>query len=57
MAKYSKMAHTDFENCLMEILKDMSGVQVAAIPGVMDILLEELNNEVLDLWQSKQEEE
>lgn len=50
MADYSKMTDTDFDTYLERVIESYTARQLAAIPGVMDVLLEELNNEVLDAW-------
>lgn len=50
MADYSKMTDEDFTAYLDEQINRMSAAEVASIPGVSEILVEALNNDVLDAW-------
>jgi hypothetical protein len=51
---YSKMTQDDFDKHLLGVMECMSMEQVLSIPGVHEAVSEELNNEVLDAWASKQ---
>ena len=56
MFNYSKMTQEDFDRILCDLLRGMNGVQLLAVPGVAEILIEEFNNEVLERWASEQVE-
>lgn len=47
MEKYDWITTEMFDAKLAELLDKMSGAQVLAIPGVFEIVSEELNNEAL----------
>ena len=47
---YDKMTSEDFDRHLLMVMSRMTMEQVLAIPGVYEVLSEELNNEVLDSW-------
>lgn len=52
---YSWVTDEMFENKLEDLVGKMSTVDLMAIPGINEILREELNNEVLDeLEQERQ---
>jgi hypothetical protein len=54
-ADYSKMTHTDFENCLFELLSEYSAKDlILLIPNLSSEIMEYFNNDVLELWLSKQ---
>ena len=55
MNKYDAMTQTEFDNILMDILNDTRINQIIDIPGIYEILSEEFNNEILDIWEQKQE--
>ena len=51
---YSKMSQTDFDDILMEILSDWKASQLIDLPDIYEILSEEFNNKVLDIWSERQ---
>lgn len=57
MSRYAKMTQEDFDRHLLRVLNSMTPVQILAIPGVYEVVSEELNNEVLDAWLVEQPEE
>ena len=50
MADYSKMDRSDFRKYLRQVLQGYTPESILAIPGVYEILSEELHDEVLDAW-------
>ena len=54
---YSKMTQEDFDRVLLEIVGQMTPAQILVIPGVYEIVSEELNNDVLCAWEVEQEAE
>ena len=56
MADYSKMTSEEFDNILGEMVDGMNGFEVLSIPGVREIMMEWLNNEVLDEWVERNPE-
>ncbi len=52
---YSKMTQTEYDDCLSDLVHEMSADEILAAPGAYEALSEELNNEILSLWESKQE--
>lgn len=52
MNKYAHMTDDDFDNILEELVGKMSAGEILGIGAVNLILREELNNEVLDIWES-----
>lgn len=57
MTDYSKMTHDEFYGILVEIMDRMTAPEILAVPGIWAIMSEEMNNEVLDVWASRQEPE
>jgi hypothetical protein len=55
---YHSITSEVFQNCLESVVHDYSTMQLLAIPGVQEIIQEELNNEILEYWaeESKQSE-
>ena len=48
MSEYEWVTDYVFDNELRKILEGMTGPQVSDIPGVIEIVREQLNNDVLD---------
>lgn len=44
----------EFDRILTGILREMRGDQLLTIPGIYEILAEEFNNDVLDVWEEAQ---
>lgn len=57
MVDYNKCTDQEFDAILEEIVGEMSAGQILAYGDVNMILREELNNDVLDRWKARQEEE
>lgn len=51
MADYSRMDSGDFRKYLQQVLQGYTPESILAIPGVYEILSEELHYEVLDAWE------
>ena len=51
---YSKLSQEDYDRILLEIISGMTPATLIAYPGVMEILSEELNNDVLAAWDAEQ---
>lgn len=50
MSDYSKMTNEEFDN-ILDTLAHQHGVSwLLALPGVYEIVAEELNNDILDYW-------
>ncbi len=52
---YDRMTTEEFDQCLLQVLADMSTDQWLAIPGIYEIVSEAKNNEVLDQWAANRE--
>mgnify|MGYP005844010907 CR=1 FL=1 len=50
MPDYSKLTQDEFDTYLEEVVGTLTPVQLLAIPGIYEILSEELNNDILALW-------
>lgn len=50
---YSKMTDDDFNGILEDLVAKMSACEILAIGDVNAILREELNNEVLEVWEQQ----
>jgi hypothetical protein len=58
MKKYDRMTTEDFDNILVEILqKELNVGAVLHITGVYEILAEYYNNDVLEIWEERQQED
>ena len=57
MTKYKDLTQDLFHDLLSDIIHDMSAEEILEVPGVASIMIEELNNEVLDLFLAKYEKE
>lgn len=53
---YSKLSDEEFDKILTGLVECMTPAQILAIDGVYELLREELNNEVLTIWEENQEE-
>ena len=53
MDKYKDLTQDIFSELLSDIIHDMSANEILAVPGVHSIMAEELNNEVLELYETK----
>lgn len=47
---YSTMTQDDFAEHLHKVVSRMSTAELLAVPGVFEVLSEEMNNDVLDSW-------
>lgn len=52
---YSKLTDDEFMRILEGIVSRMKTSELLAIPGILEILKEELNNDVLEWWEQEQE--
>ena len=50
MTNYSLLTDDVFDGILENQVASLSAAQLLAIPGIYEILREELNNDVLDSW-------
>lgn len=50
---YSKITNEDFNRLLKELVNKEPASNLLLIPGVYEIVSEEYNNEVLNLWASE----
>jgi len=55
MTDYNEMTQQDFDEILLSLVGEMYAGDILYMPGVYEIVAEELNNEVLDLWRERQE--
>jgi len=55
MINYETMTQEDFDNILTGILQAEIASNLLLIPGVYELVAEEYNNDVLDLWAKDQE--
>ena len=55
MNEYANISQEKFDEILNILVNKMSPSQILAIPGIYEILSEELNNEVLDYYDSEQD--
>lgn len=54
MADYSKMTDDEFDEILLEIVReDLSSEIVTSVPGVYELVREHFNNDVLDRWAER----
>ena len=56
MADYTLMSENEFDTILEEIVEEMSAGQILAIGAVNCTLREELNTDVLSLWEERNPE-
>lgn len=52
---YAEMPQEDFDRILLQILEEKTGAQLIHIPGIVEILNEHFNNEILDRWEEERE--
>jgi hypothetical protein len=55
MTDYSKMTDEDFDLLLEKRVSQMSAGEILSYGEVNMILREELNNEILEMWEREQE--
>ena len=53
MLDYNIITHDEFTHALAILLDEMTGEQMLAIPGIYEVVSEELNNDALDLAMNK----
>ena len=53
MTDYNQITTAEFDHALSDILDEMSGEQILAVPGVYEAVSEHFNNETLDLALAK----
>ncbi len=53
----SEMTTDEFDGILEGIVDMMTPAQILSIPGIYEILAEELNNDVLDTWEYGKEQD
>jgi hypothetical protein len=53
MSKYDGLTQEIFADLLETIVHDMSASEILAVPDVYSCMVDELNNEVLDLYETK----
>jgi hypothetical protein len=56
MADYSKMTDDEFYGILESLVSGMTAGEILAIGDVAAILIEELNNSVLEVWEQQHPE-
>jgi hypothetical protein len=56
MTDYSRMTTDDFQRILEEKVALLGTAELLAIPGIHEILSEELNNEILEQWEEENPE-
>ena len=56
MGNYEDLTDEIFQDLLEELIHDMNAGEILAVPGVYEAMSEELNNNVLDLFEQKQAE-
>ena len=54
MNEYDDMTQDDFDRHLLGVFELLDHCQIMAMPGIYEILSEELNNETLDSWTEEQ---
>ncbi len=52
-ASYSAMTHDEFDAILDRLVGRMTTAEIMGYPGVYEILREELNNEILEVWEQE----
>jgi hypothetical protein len=56
MVDYNKCSNEDFDRILRQIVKE-EGANLLDVPGVLELVSEYFNNEVLERWEEEQPEE
>ncbi len=54
MSIYDAMTTDDFDRHLLGVMECMTPAQILDIPGVYEVVSEELNNDTLDAWAAEQ---
>ena len=57
MAGYSGITDKEFDALLVTILEGMTAAELLSLEGVYEIVAEYYNNEILDMWEAKQDGE
>ena len=57
MTDYSKMTQEDFERILIKLVNQSPASYLLDIPGVLELVAEDYNNNILEHWQQEQETE
>jgi hypothetical protein len=57
MAVYSGITDKEFDALLVTILEGMTAAELLSLEGVYEIVAEYYNNEILDMWEAKQDGE
>jgi len=50
---YSEMTQADFDKHFDVLLDDLSAAELLSIPGVVELVREHYNNEVLEMWEAE----
>ena len=50
------MTDNEFDGILESIVDGLTAAQILAIPGIYEVLREELNNDILDTWAEQNPE-
>jgi hypothetical protein len=56
MKRYDWVTTEMFDTKLAELLDDLSGYELLAIPGLYEVVSEQLNNDVLEALEAEREE-
>jgi hypothetical protein len=54
--KYDKMTSEDFQRILEELVHASTTDLLMSLPGAYEVFSEHFNNEVLDQWETEQEQ-
>ncbi len=52
-----KISDNEFDSILIELMDGLTSVDILAIPGIYQILSNELRGDILMLWEGRQEAE
>ena len=50
---YSKMTQEEYDSILFDIVNGLTIETLMSLPGIYEIVLEELNNDVLTEWERR----
>ena len=54
--KYDKLTDEEFDNILAELMdEDGPASALLSIPGIYEVVSEYYNNDILDMWERRQE--
>jgi len=56
MSEYEDLTNDEFAVLLLEVLEDVPKSQIVFRDGIYEILAEEYNNDVLELWKERQQD-